>query len=468
MRAWEKWSTVALGLVLVLLSWTATPAAGHSRRSAATGGGAPTITLAASRRNITSGHALRLSGRATGVAAGTQVRLYQTPFPFRAAKLVQTTVTATNSTFSFSVSPDRDSRYTVQLAGTAARAQIGVGVGGRTVTKVTALSLGRAQVTILVHHPGGLRWAHARVQWSYGSGARGRFATAPPTRSSRLSRYVTMLRSTVTLPAGPFRWRTCLHVPQAQALLNPRRPPGCRGRGYYGGGRLPFGYPAPSAVARAAAYLGGRIGRTAFAVVDSEGRLSGIQIHRTFVSASAVKAMLLVAYLRRLDARGQHTVDPASNSFLYPMINVSDNNAATHTWSIVGNSGLYAMAHTAGMTDYSVSTDWASSQISAADQARFFFAMDSLIPREFVGYARRLLSTIAGFESWGIPAVARPLGYTVFFKGGWRGTGLGQLVHQIGRLEGHSRTFSIAVMTDGDPSMGYGISTIQGVTGALL
>jgi hypothetical protein len=196
--------------------------------------------------------------------------------------------------------------------------------------------------------------------------------------------------------------------------------------------------------------------------------MSGVHEHRTFVSASVVKAMLLVAYLRRLDARGQHHVDSFSNSFLYPMINVSDNSAATQTWSIVGDGGLYAVAHAAGMTDFSIVGIWARAQISAADQAKFFFEMDSLIPKEFVGYARFLLSTIAGYESWGIPAVARPHGYNVFFKGGWRGTGLGQLVHQVGRLEGHHVTFSIAVMTDGDPSMGYGISTIQGVTGSLL
>jgi hypothetical protein len=178
--------------------------------------------------------------------------------------------------------------------------------------------------------------------------------------------------------------------------------------------------------------------------------------------------MLLVAYLRRLDGLGQHHVDSFSNSFLYPMINVSDNSAATQTWSIVGDTGLYSVAAAAGMTDFSIVGIWANAQISAADQAKFFFEMDSLIPREFVGYARYLLSTIAGYESWGIPAVARGRGYTVFFKGGWRGTGLGQLVHQVGRLEGFGRTFSIAVMTDGDPSMGYGIDTIQGVTGALL
>ena len=41
-------------------------------------------------------------------------------------------------------------------------------------------------------------------------------------------------------------------------------------------------------------------------------------------------------------------------------------------------------------------------------------------------------------------------------------------MHQIATLEGHHRTFSMAVMTDGDPDMSYGIATIQGVTAALL
>jgi hypothetical protein len=283
-----------------------------------------------------------------------------------------------------------------------------------------------------------------------------------------LSRYVTELHVVVALPAGRFAWRVCFYAPDDQALANRGRPSTCAGRGFTGTVVLPDGFPTPRSVASAGAYLAGRAGRTAFAVVDSEGRLSGVHVHWTFVSASVVKAMLLVAYLRHLNAVGQHYVDATSNSFLYPMINVSDNSAATHTWSIVGDSGLYAVAHAAGMTDFSIVGIWANAQISAADQARFFFGMDALIPREFVGYARRLLSTIAAYESWGIPAVARPLGYNVFFKGGWRGTGLGQLVHQVARLEGHGRTFSIAVMTDGDPSMSYGIDTIEGVTRALL
>ena len=70
--------------------------------------------------------------------------------------------------------------------------------------------------------------------------------------------------------------------------------------------------------------------------------------------------MLLVAYLRRLDAMGQHYVDSYSNSFLYPMINVSDNDAATQSWSIVGDPACTRVARAAGMTDFSVpaSASW--------------------------------------------------------------------------------------------------------------
>jgi hypothetical protein len=427
----------------------------------------PAITLQASPQ-VADGHSISLSGVVTGAVPGAEVGLSSAPYPYPPARQIATVSVAADGTYSFRVAPDRDTRYRVLVLGTAAHAVVEVDVVGRTVTKVRALPLGRAGVTVLVFHPRDLRWNGARLRWWFATGRHGRFAATTSTRAKRLSPYATMLRTVVTLPAGPFRWRVCLHAPDDHALLSPQRPPGCSGRGYQGAGSLPRGYPAPAAVARAARFLSHRSGRTAFAVVDSEGRLSGVHEHWTFVSASVVKAMLLVAYLRRLDAHGQRRIDPSSASFLYPMIHVSDNSAATQTWSIVGDSGLYSVAHAAGMTDFSIVGIWANAQISAADQARFFFEMDSLVPREFVGYARFLLSTIADYESWGIPAIARPRGYRTFFKGGWRGTGLGQLVHQVGRLEGHGRRFSIAVMTDGDPSMGYGISTIQGVTASLL
>lgn len=430
--------------------------------------GSPTLSLTASPSHAHSGQRITLSGAVTPAAAGAVVSLYASPYPFRVAKLAGTTTTAPDGSFSFSVDPDRDVHYRVDLTGTNASAPASVEIAGKVVTKVRALPLGQASVTILVFHPKDLSWGDAPVRWSFATGKHGGFASAPMTRAKRLSPYVVRLRTAITLPAGPFSWRACFTAPGDRALLNPRRPPGCSGWGDHGGGSLPVGFPGPGAISRAAAYLAGRTGRTAFAVVDSQGRMSGVHIHWTFQTASVVKAMMLAAYLRRLDAMGQHTVDSYSNSFLYPMIHISDNNAASQTYSIVGNSGLYAVAKAAGMTDFSVSSGWLSALLSPADQAHFFFIMDSLIPHEFVGYARYLLSTIEPSQSWGIPVIARPLGYQTFFKDGSYPTALGQLVHQIDRLEGHGRIFSIAVMTDGNPTMQYGIDTIQGVAAALL
>ncbi len=426
------------------------------------------ITLHASRSSFTGSRAIELSGRVSPAPTSAVVNLIKIAYPYKSAELVRSAHPSTTGEFSFSVHPDRNTLYRATVPGTSLNASVAISVYARTKISVKALPLAQAQISIVIFHPRDLRWNGAHASWWFGNGYHGRLQPIRGTRTKRLSPYATLLTAVVTGPAGHFHWRVCFRARADRALSNFHRPLACGGNGFFGGGYLPFGYPGPGAISRAAGFLRGRTGRTAFAVVDSEGRLSGVHEHWTFVSASVVKAMLLVAYLRRLNAMGRRHVDSYSNSFLYPMINVSDNSAATQTWSIVGDGALYRLAHEAGMTDFSIVGIWANAQISAADQATFFFRMDSLIPRQFDGYARYLLSTIAGYESWGVPAVARPRGYTVFFKGGWRGTGLGQLVHQVARLEGHRRRFSMAVMTDGDPSMGYGIGTIQGVTGSLL
>jgi hypothetical protein len=443
----------ALAAAIYVLIAGAGPAAAQS-----------TIALQPSQVDVTSGQTVTLTGHAT---PGSNVQLLASPYPYRGALPTGAATAGTDGSFSFSVRPDRNTRYAAASGGQTS-ADVEVDVTGLVITKVQALPLGRAQVTLVVFHPRDLQWGGAKVQWWFASGARGAFSSAPATSAFPLSASVTVLKTTVALPAGPFQWRACFHAADDEALANARRPPGCTGRGYHGAGRLPEGYPGATAIAGAASYLTGRTGRTAFAVVDSEGRVTGVNVHERFITASVVKAMLLVAYLRRLNAHGQRRIDPYSNSFLYPMIHVSDNNAATQCWSIVGDTGLYAVAGAAHMTDFSVSGLWGTALLSPADQARFFFEMDSLIPKEFVGYARFLLSTIEPSQSWAIPAVARPLGYKVFFKDGSEPVGSAQLVHQVARLEGHGRTFAMAVMTDGDPTMQYGIDTIAGVASALL
>jgi hypothetical protein len=223
-------------------------------------------------------------------------------------------------------------------------------------------------------------------------------------------------------------------------------------------------YPSPGAVTAAGRFLAGRAGQTAFAVVDDRGGLSGVRVHARFDSASVVKAMLLVAYLDRL-AAAHRPLDPGGRSLLYPMIHVSDNGAASAVFAIVGQEGLARLARQAGMTDFQTSPAWGFTQISAADQARFFFVQDRLIPPRFDAYARWLLSGISPDQSWGVPAVARPA-FRVFFKGGWFPS-LG-LVNQVARLEGRGATFAVAVLTRFGPSMAYGEETIAGVAARLL
>ena len=236
---------------------------------------------------------------------------------------------------------------------------------------------------------------------------------------------------------------------------------------YQGEGRgIPVpAYPSGGAIADAARFLDSRAGRTSFAVVDSQGHLSGVRLYEHFQTASVVKVMMLVAYLQMLNAR-HRGLDGADTSLLYPMIHVSDNDAASAVLAIEGDAALARVARESGMNDYAPGVGWwAYTQTSAADQARFFFALEQLIPPQFYGYARGLLAGIEPSQSWGIPPVARPR-WQVFFKtGALPSEGL---FNEVGRLERPGVTFTIAVFTTDDPSMGYGEQTIQGVAAALL
>jgi hypothetical protein len=224
-------------------------------------------------------------------------------------------------------------------------------------------------------------------------------------------------------------------------------------------------YPARAAVAAAVRYLDGRAGRTSLAVLDSRGRLGGVRLREHFQSASVVKVMFLTAFLQLLDAV-HRPVSALDEALLYPMIHISDNNAASAVLARVGGGAIARVAREAGMQDYAPGVGWwAYTQTSAADQARFFGALPRLIPHQFWPYARGLLSAIEPSQSWGVPQVARPR-WEVFFKtGALPSQGL---FNETARLERRGVTFTISIFTTADPSMAYGEETIRGVASALL
>jgi hypothetical protein len=149
------------------------------------------------------------------------------------------------------------------------------------------------------------------------------------------------------------------------------------------------------------------------------------------------------------------------------MITRSDNGAATRVRAIVGNRGLARLARRAGMTDFATAYAWGNTQLTAADQARFFVEIDKLVPPRHRRYARDLLRSIVPDQRWGI-AAALPRGARAYFKGGWRPAAGGWIVNQAALVESRKVRVSLAVLTDHDRSDGYGHETIRGLTKRLL
>lgn len=441
---------------------------------------APQVSASAARSEIPFTGSTVISGAVTGHPGGdggVTVDLQADPYPYGSFVNETSRPTAPDGSYRFRVAPSRNTRYRVVIEDTPGvrSATAPVTVDEIVTTSIHYKTPGRARIVVRSRHPGDLRWGGHRVRWYISPGKRAGLRLVDTGRTTTPRRGITEMKTTVKVPAGSFRFASCFRANSLAAMGPPIARPGC-GRHhfnggkralYQGAGRAPFGYPTRGSIDRAGRYLAGRAGIKSFAVVTTEGRLYGSHVHRTFVSASVVKAMLLVAYLRKLH-HAHRGLDSYSRSLLDPMIHVSDNNAATKVWSIVGDPRLRRLARHARMKDFSIEGIWANAQISAADQARFFYEMGRLLPREFRHYANHLLSHITSSESWGIPAVARPRGWTVFFKGGWRGTSRGQLVHQVARLERSGNRMALAVLTDGDPSMGYGIQSIEGTAGRLL
>jgi hypothetical protein len=217
-------------------------------------------------------------------------------------------------------------------------------------------------------------------------------------------------------------------------------------------------------VREAAAYAAGRAGAVSFGVRTRHG-LRGVGVRRTVPSASVVKAMLLVAYVRRPGVRGRD-LRPAERSLLGPMIRRSDNAAASQVCNVVGTGGLARLASRAHMRRFHATRPWGLSTIDAADQTRFFLNVDRYVPRRHRRYALRLLGSIVPSQRWGI-ARERPRGWALYFKGGW-GSGTGWVDHQVALLRRGRRRVSVVILITSSPSHAYGNETLRGVAARLL
>ena len=175
--------------------------------------------------------------------------------------------------------------------------------------------------------------------------------------------------------------------------------------------------------------------------------------------------MLLVAYLDRPSVASR-PLNGYDGSLLRPMIEFSDNNAASTVVGIVGDGGLLALAHRVGMKHFATDPIWGKTRITADDQTKFLYNIDHYVVARHRAFAMHLLASVTPSQRWGIGEIP-PAHWSLYFKGGW-GSGTGLLDHQVVLLtRGCTRT-SLAVLTMFDGSHQYGKDTLRGIFSRLL
>ena len=220
----------------------------------------------------------------------------------------------------------------------------------------------------------------------------------------------------------------------------------------------------PVPVAEAQAWARGRRGEVSFAVRHADGRLTGYRVRRTVRIASVLKPMLLAAYL---DEARDRPLSGQERSRLAAMIRRSDNAAAEWALAVVGEAALRRVAHRAGMRHFRFAPYWGHSRTDAADQTRFFIALEGFLAARHRAWAMTLLRTIVPSQRWGIGRLRLP-SWRVYFKGGWS-TGTGRVDNQVALLRGcGDQRLAVAVMTEFNPSHAYGERTLEGVFRRLL
>ncbi|HMH92154.1 MAG TPA: serine hydrolase [Streptosporangiaceae bacterium] len=157
-----------------------------------------------------------------------------------------------------------------------------------------------------------------------------------------------------------------------------------------------------------------------------------------FVAASAIKVTILAALLLKAGGAGHLTA--AQRSLARAMITQSSNAAADRLWAEVGISGMQRFLNRAGMTQTRLNDAWGLTELTAADELTLLRLLTSpgpVLTPASRSYVLTLMAQVIVGQRWGTPA-------------------------GLGAFAGPGTAYQMAILTSGNPSMAYGIDTIQG------
>jgi hypothetical protein len=224
-------------------------------------------------------------------------------------------------------------------------------------------------------------------------------------------------------------------------------------------------------------YLAGRQGKITAAVYDKRtGRTWMFHPGVRQDTASIVKVEIMGTALWNAQHAGT-SLSSADQALIRPMIENSDNDAATAMLANVGGpSAVARFDHAAGLTGTTPSTKkyipgttlpgWGLTTTTALDEVKLirkFAYPNPLLTSEHRRYGLSLMENVESDQSWGISGGVAA-GATIAVKNGWLPlAGQGWQINSIGWVHGHGRDYVLAVLTSHNPSEPYGIETIEAI-----
>jgi len=219
-------------------------------------------------------------------------------------------------------------------------------------------------------------------------------------------------------------------------------------------------------------YLGSRSGHASLAVYEpATGVTHSYDGSRRYVTASIVKVAILGTLLRRAQDAGR-SLTSSERALAARMIEVSDNAAASSLWRAVGGSaGVQSFLAKAGLTSTVAGPSgyWGLTTTTAPDQVRLMQVLayrNTVLSDSSRGYADSLMRSVVASQRWGVSG-GLPSGATVALKNGWLPRSTGWVVNSIGHVRRGNRDYVIAALSATDPGMGYGITTLEHLSGIV-
>jgi len=190
-----------------------------------------------------------------------------------------------------------------------------------------------------------------------------------------------------------------------------------------------------------------------------------------FDSASVVKVTILGTLLRDAQA-ARRSLTSRERALAWAMITRSDNDAASALWDEDGHVRLQRFLDAAGMTETVLGPDgaWGLTRITATDETKLLWLLlqpNRVLDTSSRDYELALMANVIPAQRWGVPAGA-PRSLVVHVKNGWLPLApFGWRINSIGGFTGHGQRYSIVVLTEDNPTMAYGVSTVERIAEAV-